>query len=138
MQSGENTMKNIAITFALTFAALTFNAQACEYPAQAEHWLPISSAPHDAAVEIVDISNSGPWYGLYRWKDTAWVRLNRGGPVVSDHDSLRPSECLFWRPYSGTVAAYVDPTAGAEYGIQYWCEVWKRPYDSKRNVCKGM
>lgn len=94
-------------------------------------WRPMSTAPRDGTwVELKNTYGVAPWYCIARWtdenishgsdgrlypfksKDKSWVKREGGGPFSESH--------LQWRPYSGKVEAYVDPTGGAQDSPAYW------------------
>lgn len=112
-------------------------------------WKPVKSAPHDGTVvEMMETYGVAPWYGIFKWtKDqmsvdqtgkqvhfssttASWVQIDQPGNGVGE------DECLFWRPYKGSITKYVDPTGGAQKSIAYWCVALHRPYDRKTDSCK--
>lgn len=110
------------------------NAGAIAYvtQGQGQDWRPISSAPHDGTViEVRCTYGVAPWYGIYRWTDTRKLRDQNGQESewksepswvkVSDESSGFIEDSTFtWRPYSGRVSSYVDPTGGAQNSAAYW------------------
>lgn len=142
------------IRFALLVTGIAFG-QECDSIAAASYggWKPVSTAPRDGTVvEMMQTYGVAPTYGLYKWtrelmvlelvfgqrspqpkpykmKTPAWVSADNSG---SYFDSSR---CLFWRPYKGDVAKYVDPTGGAQNKVAYWCAAMHVAYDPKKDRC---
>lgn len=95
-------------------------------------WQPMSAAPRDGTVIEVRCSYGvAPWYGLYKWSDTriatdqhgqshtfktepAWIGASDPGSSIDGGSSFK------WRPYTGDVAQYADPTGGAQNSAAYW------------------
>ena len=93
-------------------------------------WKTVDSAPRDGTVvEMLQTYGVAPWYDLFGWKDGAWISATKPNRGVLE-------TCLFWRPFSGDVSKYVDPTGGAQYTTKYQCDAMRLPYDKKKDVCK--
>lgn len=97
-------------------------------------WQPICLAPRNGTV--IEIRNSygvAPWYGLFRWTTDGfssspgglvratlaraeWVRVDgeHPGSMVTDGPHLT------WRPYTGDISGYADPTGGLQDDMAYW------------------
>jgi hypothetical protein len=105
-------------------------------------WQSMKSAPRDGTIiETKCSAGTAPWYGLHRWTgDKQFLDLRTGerdlsadgkASWVDAQDAARgvaESPHLQWRPYTGTVADYVDPTAGYQYDPRYWREAVARKY----------
>lgn len=94
-------------------------------------WSSMASAPRDGTV--IEVRNSygiAPTYSLAKWttESTAnsnegrvsyilsapeWVDTVNGGGWISEL-------ALNWRPYSGDITKYIDPTGGAQDSPAYW------------------
>jgi hypothetical protein len=89
-----------------------------------QQWLTMESAPRDGTiVEVRCTYGVAPWYGLYRWTNTNSPAAECGYEWTKATDSnmsVLDESCLMWRPYQGDVAAYVDPTGGAQDSGAYW------------------
>jgi hypothetical protein len=100
-------------------------------------WQPINTAPRDGTVIEIKCSHGiAPWYGLFKWtterkawgpnnsvyyyidSKPAWVNIGKVGAYVEN------GPCLTWRPYIGTMENYVDPTRGAQDGMNYWRQAY--------------
>lgn len=103
---------------------------------QSQDWRPINSAPRDGTViEVRNTWGVAPTYQLVRWTDEmtainfnsgvrvpfkaqtpSWVAVdpNAGGSPAGE------GSWLMWRPYSGDISKYVDPTGGAQMSPAYW------------------
>jgi hypothetical protein len=125
-------------------------------------WMPIESAPRDGTlVELKCTYGVAPWYCLASWTDQdfcyfsdgknsgmqpytrsekAWIKQGGGGPTDERY--------LYWRPYSGDAAAYVDPTGGMQNDMAYWrrtvaskyglpLDTFERPVEKKRVTLKS-
>lgn len=92
----------------------------------------MTAAPRDGTwVEVKNTHGVAPWYDLARWSKEGAVfhismgqsepyieteckwRLRKGGSVCGESH-------LKWRPYTGDVEAYVDPTGGLQDDPAYW------------------
>lgn len=102
-------------------------------------WLPMDSAPRDGTiVEIMCTCGVAPWYGLHQWTDNhsaignggltffksapQWRSYPPNGHGVADEESLK------WRPYTGDIKNYVDPTNGYQHDDKYWRGAVARKY----------
>lgn len=84
-------------------------------------WRPMSEAPRDGTViEVRNSAGVAPHYALHSWRD--WNNFGhewydfQSHPTFFDADNSR----FQWRPYSGDITAYVDPTNGAQDKMAYW------------------
>lgn len=96
-----------------------------------DNWRTMDSAPRDGTfVELKCSYGVAPWYCVAQWTDEcmamgmdgerhpskasepSWQKPEGGGPY--DENSL------MWRPYSGSVDAYQDPTGGMQNDMAYW------------------
>lgn len=84
-------------------------------------WRSMSEAPTDGTViEVKNSAGVAPHYGLHSWRvdrfgDPQWYDF-QSHPTFFDAGNPRFS----WRPYSGDIAQYVDPTHGAQDKMAYW------------------
>lgn len=102
-------------------------------------WRSMETAPRDGTwVELKCSYGVAPWYCIARWTDEevmrcvngpsvtfkkskpSWIKSSGGGPF--DERSLQ------WRPYSGEVADYKDPTGGMQDDPAYWRGAAARKY----------
>jgi hypothetical protein len=104
---------------------------ACPARANTSGWSPLSEAPRDGTwVEVLNDYGVAPTYGLYHWNKSGWWETSA---AIS---GLGGDTCMFFRPYKGDPAKYVDPTHGEQYKTEYWCRAMNRPYDAKKDVCR--
>ncbi len=94
-------------------------------------WRSMDAAPRDGTwVELKCTYGVAPWYCIARWTDE-YVCQGRNGERYtgkSDKPSWQKPEgggpfsegSLHWRPYSGEVSAYADPTGGMQNDPAYW------------------
>lgn len=99
---------------------------------QDKSWQPMSSAPRDGTVvEVMCTYGVAPSYSLAKWtteftttqldgervkrtwKEPEWVNLRSGGGWIYESS-------MKWRPYTGEVDNYIDPTGGAQNSPAYW------------------
>jgi hypothetical protein len=93
-------------------------------------WQPIASAPRDGTiVEIENRYGVAPTYGIFRFVAGGWQNANEPRRGAADEAYLR------WRPYKGIAKEYVDPTAGAQNTVKYWCDAMGLQYDAKNDRC---
>lgn len=101
-------------------------------PAAADEWQSMTTAPRDGStIEIQNNYGVMPWYGIFRWAETdygpgAWCSGGCQSHEWQSADrlgsSLMPGDesSLKWRPYTGSIQRYVDPTSGAQTTVGYW------------------
>lgn len=94
-------------------------------------WRSMESAPRDGTwVELKNTYGVAPWYRLGRWTRER-TSQDQTGEIVSyaaetpswdfgDATGISDEEHLQWRPYSGDIKAYTDPTGGAQNSAAYW------------------
>lgn len=122
-------------------------------------WKPVSTAPRDGTVvEMLETYGIAPWYDIFKWTKEITVpesfyvdgkghqvripphkiTLINGGWVsqTKQGSSVTEDECLFWRPYSKPTASYIDPTAGAQNSVSYWCAALHRKYNKAKDACE--
>jgi hypothetical protein len=136
-------VKFTALVLALVIATAQAQHYNCESmgAATAGHWKALEDAPHDgAAVEVLNAYGVAPHYGLFRYdaKNKWWYEVG----ALSVHPEwkrgvLRDEGCMFFRPWAGDPAKYVDPTHGAQYSIKYECDAAGVPYDAKTGYCSA-
>lgn len=96
-----------------------------------DSWRSMDSAPHDGTwVELKCTYGVAPWYCVARWTDEglAYGRGREKHPYKADKPSWQKPEgggpfsegLLFWRPYTGEITSYVDPTGGLQNDAAYW------------------
>lgn len=80
-------------------------------------WNDIRDAPTDGTpIEIQNNWGVAPHYAACRWEEgRGWAVANNDGTSMGDGGTH-----LSWRPLRGDVAAYVDPTGGAQETREYW------------------
>lgn len=79
-------------------------------------WNNIVDAPRDGTV--IEIQNN--WGVAPTFSICKWVK-GRGWQDAADESSgVGDGAHLSWRPYSGSVQHYVDPTGGAQDTAEYW------------------
>jgi hypothetical protein len=78
-------------------------------------WSDIITAPRDGTV-IETQNNYGiaPTFGLHKWERGGWKNANDPTRGVGDGPHLS------WRPYTGAVKDYRDPTNGKQMTENYW------------------
>ncbi len=102
----------------------------CSSTIYGNDWKPASTAPRDGTVvEMAETYGTAPWYGVFKYVNGHWQKAN------SPNEGVSEDECLFWRPYKSNVAAYKDPTGGAQNTVKYWCDHMHIKYDAKKDVC---
>lgn len=79
-------------------------------------WNNITEAPRDGTV--IEVQNNwgiAPTYSICKWAE------GRGWQDAADSSSgVTDGAHLSWRPYAGSVDAYLDPTGGAQNSEEYW------------------
>jgi hypothetical protein len=87
-------------------------------------WRPMRTAPRDGTiVETKCTAGVMPWYGLHCWKttpDVSWGKTPVWLSVPYTGVHVTSEEHMTWRPYSGDVEKYVDPTRGRQETKEYW------------------
>jgi hypothetical protein len=127
-------MKMVIIVLALIIGSGAAFAS-CDSIASASigDWKSLNSAPHDGTVvEVLNTYGLAPTYGLFKYvkADKWWQDVRKANQgIVSE-------VCMYFRPYNGTVSAYVDPTGGAQDSVAYWCAYAHRPYNKKTGYCE--
>lgn len=136
-------MKKALLLILLSTCAYAQN-QKCTSMAAASYggWRSVKTAPRDGTVvEMIETFGVAPWYGLFQWTKGKSEGTDRMPPIWFQLDTRQPGtvvtedECLFWRPYKGTVKDYVDPTGGFQKSIAYWCTAMHAKYDKKKDRC---
>ena len=79
-------------------------------------WKNITTAPRDGTpIELKNDYGIMPTYSLCKWvSGRGWVDANDDCRGVIDGPHLT------WRPFSGDVQGYIDPTNGAQETVEYW------------------
>jgi hypothetical protein len=108
-----------------------------ERQAESAGWRSMSTAPRDGSViELRCTYGVAPWYGLFKWSnevqtpDGRRVELGkkRWTDAIDVNKGVADESSLSWRPYSGAVENYVDPTHGRQNTDRYWREAVARKY----------
>ena len=79
-------------------------------------WNNIQDAPRDGTViEIQNNYGIAPTWSLNKWiDDRGWINAK------DEHSGVGDGPWLSWRPYTGSIDSYRDPTDGAQNTQNYW------------------
>lgn len=99
----------------------------------------METAPRDGTViEVRCTYGVAPWYGIYRWGDKITVVQDgithemHGQPrwvkVGDECSGFLEDQTFSWRPVTGMVSSYVDPTGGRQDDPAYWRAAVARKY----------
>ena len=101
------------------------------------HWKPLIEAPHDGTlVEELNTYGVAPYYSVAKFTKGRWIFVDPGFEKHSGVGGGPINEmCQWFRPFTGDLATYVDPTNGAQWTVKYECDAMRMGYDSKKDVC---